>query len=66
MNFDLLVGVFILALIVTVAGAVVTIVQPHTLSFSSYVQDLVELAAALGLTAAIGAAATSYRGHHDE
>lgn len=44
----------VLAVIVVIAGAVVCIVQPSTLSFSQYVQDVAILTAALGLGAGIG------------
>lgn len=43
-----------LAVIVVVAGAVVTIVRPSTLEFHQYVQDVALLTAALGLGAGIG------------
>lgn len=46
-----------LALIVAISGAVVTIIDPRTLPFHDYAEDVVQLAAALGLTAAIGAGA---------
>jgi hypothetical protein len=48
------IALLVLATIVVVAGAVVTIVQPGTLSFHQYVQDVALLAAALGLGAGIG------------
>lgn len=43
-----------LALVVVIAGAVVTIIRPDTLPFDKYVQDVALLTAALGLGAGIG------------
>lgn len=44
----------VLALIVVIAGAVVTIVRPSSLTFHDYVLDVTILVAALGLGAGIG------------
>jgi hypothetical protein len=42
------------ALIAVIAGGVVTITNPQTLSFHQYVQDVAFMAGALGLGAGIG------------
>lgn len=44
----------VLALVVVIAGAVVTIVRPASLTFHDYVLDVTILVAALGLGAGIG------------
>jgi hypothetical protein len=44
----------VLALIVVIAGGVVTVVQPTTLSFDAYVQDIAIALAGLGLGSGIG------------
>lgn len=44
----------VLALVVVIAGAVVTIVRPSSLTFHDYVLDVTILVAALGLGAGIG------------
>lgn len=44
----------VLAVIVVLAGGVVTIVKPDTLPFHEYVQDVAILTAALGLGAGVG------------
>jgi hypothetical protein len=43
-----------LALVVVIAGAVVTIIRPASLSFHDYVLDVTILVSALGLGAGIG------------
>jgi hypothetical protein len=58
------IALLVLATIVVVAGAVVTIVQPGTLSFHQYVQDVAVLAAALGLGAGIGRGAIAAADRH--
>jgi hypothetical protein len=44
----------ILAIVVVVAGAVVTIANPSDYPFKDYVQDVVILASALGIGSALG------------
>jgi len=44
----------VLAVVVVIAGGVVTIVKPDTLPFHQYVQDVAILTAALGLGAGVG------------
>jgi hypothetical protein len=57
----LLAALLVLVVIVALSGAVVTIVDPRTLPFRMYVEDIIQLAAALGLTAAIGAGALAIK-----
>jgi hypothetical protein len=57
----LLAALLVLVVVVTVSGAVVTIADPATLPFKMYVEDVIQLAAALGLTAAIGAGALALK-----
>jgi hypothetical protein len=46
----------VLIAIVVIAGAVVTIVKPHTLPFEDYVADVTVLAGALGIGGGLAAA----------
>ena len=60
-----------MAIIVVIAGAVVTITSPASLTFHAYVLDVVVLAGALGIGAGIGTGVTaavksSNGNHHDE
>jgi hypothetical protein len=52
--------VLVVVVIVVVAGAVVTIVQPSSLSFHQYVSDIAFMAGALGLGAGIGRGVETY------
>ena len=57
----------VLALVVVLAGAVVTIVRPASLTFHDYVLDVTILVAALGLGAGIGRGAlAAAKVEHDE
>lgn len=56
-----------LALVVVLAGAVVTIVRPASLTFHDYVLDVTILVSALGLGAGIGRGAiAAAKVHNDE
>jgi hypothetical protein len=57
----LLAALLVLVVVVSVSGAGVTIADPDTLPFKMYVEDVIQLAAALGLTAAIGAGALALK-----
>lgn len=48
------------ALVAIIAGGVVTIVKPESLSFHQYVQDIAFMAGALGLGSGIGRGIDSY------
>jgi Trk-type K+ transport system membrane component len=52
--------VLALVLIVVIAGAVVTITNPNTLSFHQYVTDVTTLAGAIGLGAGVGRGIEAY------
>lgn len=54
-----------LALVVVIAGAVVTIVRPASLTFHDYVLDVTILVAALGLGAGIGRGAIAAAKTHE-
>lgn len=48
------------ALVAIIAGGVVTIIKPESLSFHQYVQDIAFMAGALGLGSGIGRGIDSY------